>query len=62
VKALQRAGFTITRVNGSHHMMRHPDGRTAVVPVHGSKDLLMGTMRGILKTVRMTPNEFRKLL
>jgi predicted RNA binding protein YcfA (HicA-like mRNA interferase family) len=43
VKALQRAGFTITRVNGS-------------------RDLLPGTMRGILKTVRMTPDEFRELL
>ena len=62
VKALQRAGFIVTRVNGSHHMMRHLDGRTAVVPVHGSKDLLTGTMRGILETVRMTPDEFRKLL
>ena len=29
---------------------------------HGSKDLLAGTMRGILKTVRMTPDEFRALL
>jgi predicted RNA binding protein YcfA (HicA-like mRNA interferase family) len=62
VKALQRAGFSVTRVNGSHHMMRHPDGRTAVVPVHGGKDVLTGTMRGILKTVRMTPDEFRALL
>jgi predicted RNA binding protein YcfA (HicA-like mRNA interferase family) len=43
-------------------MMRHADGRTAVVPVHRSKDLLPGTMRGILKTVRMTPDEFRELL
>jgi predicted RNA binding protein YcfA (HicA-like mRNA interferase family) len=62
VKALQRAGFGVTRINGSHHMMRHPDGRTVVIPVHSGKDLLPGTMRGILKTVRMNPDEFRKLL
>jgi predicted RNA binding protein YcfA (HicA-like mRNA interferase family) len=43
-------------------MMRHPDGRTAVVPVHSGKDLKTGTLRGILKTVRMTPDEFRELL
>lgn len=62
VKALQRAGFTVVRVNGSHHMMRHPDGRGAVVPAHSGKDLLPGLMRSILRTVRMTPDEFRKLL
>jgi transposase len=31
VKALERAGFTVTRVRGSHHNMRHPDGRTVSV-------------------------------
>jgi predicted RNA binding protein YcfA (HicA-like mRNA interferase family) len=62
VKALQRAGFTVVRINGSHHMMRHRDGRGAVIPVHGSKDLLPGLMRSILRTVRMTLDEFHKLL
>jgi predicted RNA binding protein YcfA (HicA-like mRNA interferase family) len=42
--------------------MRHPDGRSVAVPVHGSKDLLKGTMRGILTSVGMTPDEFRALL
>jgi predicted RNA binding protein YcfA (HicA-like mRNA interferase family) len=34
VGALERAGFTVVRISGSHHVMRHPDGRTVVVPVH----------------------------
>jgi predicted RNA binding protein YcfA (HicA-like mRNA interferase family) len=42
--------------------MRHPDGRTVAVPVHGGQDLLKGTMRGILAAIGMTPDEFRKLL
>jgi predicted RNA binding protein YcfA (HicA-like mRNA interferase family) len=62
VKALERAGFTVARINGSHHVMRHPDGRSVAVPVHGSKDLLKGTLRGILASVGMTPDEFRALL
>ena len=33
VRALERAGFTVVRISGSHHVMRHPDGRTVVVPV-----------------------------
>ena len=35
VKALERAGFTVVRISGSHHVMRHPDRRTVVVPVIG---------------------------
>jgi hypothetical protein len=27
VRALERAGFKVARVAGSHHIMRHPDGR-----------------------------------
>lgn len=27
LKALQRAGFEVVRVRGSHHFLRHPDGR-----------------------------------
>jgi predicted RNA binding protein YcfA (HicA-like mRNA interferase family) len=62
VKALESVGFTVARINGSHRIMRHPDGRSVAVPVHGNKDLLKGTLRGILTSVGMTPDEFRALL
>jgi hypothetical protein len=26
VTALERAGFKVARISGSHHVMRHPDG------------------------------------
>jgi predicted RNA binding protein YcfA (HicA-like mRNA interferase family) len=39
VKALERAGFVITRVKGSHHRLKHPDGRSTTVPVHGGRDV-----------------------
>jgi predicted RNA binding protein YcfA (HicA-like mRNA interferase family) len=62
VKALERAGFTVTRISGSHRVMRHPDGRTVVVPVHAGRDLPKGTLRNILSIVGMTADELRKLL
>jgi predicted RNA binding protein YcfA (HicA-like mRNA interferase family) len=62
VKALERAGFAVTRVSGSHHVMRHVDGRTVVVPVHAGKDMAKGTLRNILSIVGMTADELRKLL
>jgi predicted RNA binding protein YcfA (HicA-like mRNA interferase family) len=62
VRALERAGFAIARVSGSHHVMRHPDGRTVVVPVHANRDIPKGTLRNILSIVGMTTDELRKLL
>jgi predicted RNA binding protein YcfA (HicA-like mRNA interferase family) len=62
VRALERAGFTVVRISGSHHVMRHPDGRTVVVPVHASRDMPKGTLRNILAIVGMTAEEFRQFL
>ncbi|MGH3258874.1 MAG: type II toxin-antitoxin system HicA family toxin, partial [Streptosporangiaceae bacterium] len=36
VKALGKAGWELERVTGSHHVMRHADGRHVSVPVHGA--------------------------
>ncbi|MFL6077610.1 MAG: type II toxin-antitoxin system HicA family toxin [Mycobacteriales bacterium] len=60
VKALEGAGFTLARVNGSHHVMRHPDGRMVVV--HGGRDVSKGTLRNILAIVGLTADDLRKLL
>jgi predicted RNA binding protein YcfA (HicA-like mRNA interferase family) len=62
VRALESAGFSVARVNGSHHVMRHPDGRSVAVPVHAGRDIAKGTLRGILTSVGLTPDEFAKLL
>ncbi len=51
VRALERHGFKVT---GSHHIMRHPDGRGTTVPVHGNRDVAKGTLRGILSDIGMT--------
>ena len=41
VRALERAGFVVARIKGSHHMMEHPGDptRRTVVPVHAGKDI-----------------------
>ncbi len=43
VRALERAGFLVARISGSHRVMRHPDDRTVVVPVHAGRDVPKGT-------------------
>jgi len=34
IKILQKIGFNKIRQKGSHVFLRHPDGRTTVVPNH----------------------------
>lgn len=62
VAALEKAGFKVARVAGSHHIMRHPDGRGTTVPVHRGRDIAKGTLRGILADVGMSVDELRSLL
>jgi len=63
IRALERLGFSQFRQRGSHVVLKRvgPE-RVAgcVVPLH--KELASGTLRGILKQARVTPEEFiRKL-
>jgi len=62
VRALERAGFKVARVTGSHHIMRHADGRGTTVPVHQGRDVAKGTIRGILSDIGMSVEELRRLL
>jgi len=59
---LERAGFKAVRVAGSHHIMRHPDGRGTTIPVHKGRDVAKGTLRGILSDIGMTIEELQQLL
>jgi len=39
VAALRKAGFEVARIKGSHHFLRHADGRGSVVPVHSGETI-----------------------
>lgn len=64
VRALERAGFQVIRIKGSHHFLRHvaDPSRQTVVPVHGSEDLGRPLIRKIIKDVGLTVDEFVALL
>ena len=49
LKFLQTLGFVVVRVNGSHHRLKHPDGRVTTVPVHKNEDLPKGLTRKIIR-------------
>ena len=49
IQKLERAGFAVTHIRGSHHYLKSEDGtRIATVPVHGSKDVPVGTLYNIV--------------
>ena len=54
-RVLEERGWTLARINGSHHVYRHTDtGRRTVVPVHGNLDLKPGTQRSIMRDAGLT--------
>ncbi len=59
ITALERAGFTVDRVTGSHYILIKDRLRT-VVPFH--KSVKIGTLKSILNQIEMSVEEFTKLL
>jgi predicted RNA binding protein YcfA (HicA-like mRNA interferase family) len=57
VRALVRLGFEVHRIRGSHHYLRHPDGRSTVVPVHVGEDIGPGLLAKILRDCKLTREE-----
>ena len=57
VAILRRAGFEIIRIKGSHHYLRHPDGRSTVVPIHAGEDIGTGLLGKILKNVEWSDED-----
>lgn len=62
LKALVGVGFVHVSTKGSHAKVAHPDGRVAVVPMHGGRDIPRGTLGSILRQAGLTVAEFREFL
>ncbi|MDP2820705.1 MAG: type II toxin-antitoxin system HicA family toxin [bacterium] len=62
IRVLKVLGFFEARTKGSHIFFKHPDGRTTLVLKHGGEDIGRGLLRQILKEIKITSEEFSKLL
>lgn len=49
IKLIQKGGWKLVRINGSHHHFHHLDKPGLVTVPHPRKDLPQGTARSILK-------------
>ena len=62
IRALSRAGFHVVRQRGSHRILKHPDGRTTVVPVHRGDVIGPGLLSKILRDAEIGREDFQRLL
>jgi len=60
--ALGRLGFEVMRTRGSHHFLRHSDGRSTVVPVHSGESIGRGLMAKILRDTEVTRDQLKDTL
>jgi predicted RNA binding protein YcfA (HicA-like mRNA interferase family) len=59
MKILFSLGFELKRQKGSHKFFRHSDGRTTIVPDHGSESIDRGLLNKIIKQdLLMSIDEF----
>ena len=62
IAALAKAGFQVVRVKGSHHFVRHQDGRSTVIPAHSGEVLGPGITAKILRDCDLSADALRDLL
>lgn len=63
LRALERAGFVVHHVTGSHYILKHPGriGLRVTLPWH-NKDLKRGTLRSIIEQAGYAVDEFAEFL
>ncbi len=61
ISILRKFGFEVIRIKGSHHFLKHIDGRTTVIPVHSNENIGIGLFMKILKDAEITKNELENI-
>ncbi|HNR12908.1 MAG TPA: type II toxin-antitoxin system HicA family toxin [Thermodesulfobacteriota bacterium] len=62
IKALKKLGFDVVRTKGSHHFLKHPDGRCTIVPSHAGESVGRGLMAQIMRDCEITAEDLKKIL
>jgi predicted RNA binding protein YcfA (HicA-like mRNA interferase family) len=63
VRVVLKLGFHLDRQKGSHAIyLRDADQARTVIPMHKGKDIKPKTLKGILDDMKISIDEFRKLL
>lgn len=57
-KVVEKKGWVLKRINGSHHIYKKPGVEfLLVIPVHKNQDLKYGLLRAIMKLAHVSEGE-----
>jgi len=57
-KIVQRHAWVLKRIKGSHHIFEKDGLETTLsIPVHGNKDLRIGTLKALMKQANLTEDD-----
>jgi predicted RNA binding protein YcfA (HicA-like mRNA interferase family) len=60
VRLLERHGWAVARVHGSHYVLKKEGGAEVItVPVHGNKTLKIGMQKAMLKTAGIAESDVK---
>jgi len=62
IKALQKLGYKIDCIHGSHHILRLANGKKTTIPVHGNSEIPKGTLLGLIFDLNISKEELIGLL
>ncbi len=62
IQSLRKEGFVVARRRSSHVMLKHPDGRGTVVPVHSGEIIGAGLTSKIQKDIGVDREYFIRIL
>ncbi len=62
IKILEKLGFEVIRIKGSHHFLKHTDERCTTIPVHRNEIIGSGLLNKILDDCEISKDELKKLL
>jgi predicted RNA binding protein YcfA (HicA-like mRNA interferase family) len=62
IRVFRKAGWTVDRIEGSHHILVKEGAEEILsVPVHGTKPIKVGLLKGLIKDAGLTNDEFLRL-
>ena len=57
-RIVQRRGWTLARIQGSHHIFTMPGRRERIViPIHGNQPLKQGLLRSLMKSAGLREDD-----
>ncbi|MGB3533686.1 MAG: type II toxin-antitoxin system HicA family toxin [Microcoleaceae cyanobacterium] len=57
-KIVEKKGWVLRKVTGSHHIYEHPGYQKILsVPVHKNKDLKKGTLKALIKIAELEESD-----